>query len=61
MAIRPYQVRPALAGTKKSAGFCIICATVATTEALFQLDGAVIIQRYCDTCLSDAKYTTGSH
>ena len=29
---------------------------LATTEALFQLDGAVLIQRYCDKCLSKANY-----
>jgi hypothetical protein len=60
MAIKPYIVRPALAGTNKSAGYCIVCAAVATTEALFQIEGAVIIQRYCDKCLSGAKYVVGS-
>jgi hypothetical protein len=56
MAIKPYQIRPASTGTSKSRGFCIICAGVATTEALFRLDGAVVIQRYCDKCLSEAEY-----
>jgi len=44
MAIRPFEMRRALAGTNKSAGYCIVRAVVvvvATTEALFKLDGAV--------------------
>ncbi|MFL6422274.1 MAG: hypothetical protein ACJ71D_07280 [Nitrososphaera sp.] len=54
--LKPYQTRPALNTTKKSAGFCIICGEIATTEALFKLEGATIIQRYCDKCLSSAQY-----
>lgn len=56
MAIRPYMTRPALSGTNKSPGYCIVCAGIATTEALFKLYGVVIIQRYCDKCLSTAQY-----
>jgi hypothetical protein len=53
----PYIIRPAVVGaTKKSSGFCITCAKIATTEALFKLEGAMIIQRYCDNCLSSARY-----
>jgi hypothetical protein len=54
--LTPYQTRPALHTTKKSSGFCITCGKIATTEALFKLDGAMIIQRYCDKCLSSAQY-----
>ena len=54
--LRPYQTRPALHTTKKSPGFCITCGGIATTEALFKLEGAMIIQRYCDKCLSNAQY-----
>ncbi|MFL6338665.1 MAG: hypothetical protein ACJ718_06115 [Nitrososphaeraceae archaeon] len=54
--LKPYQTRPALNTTKKPAGFCIICGEIATTEALFKLEGATIIQRYCDKCLSSAQY-----
>lgn len=53
---KPYEIRPAISSTKKASGFCITCAAVATTEALFKLEGAIIIQRYCDACLRDAKY-----
>jgi hypothetical protein len=54
--VKPFKTRPASAGTNKSPGFCVVCAAVATTEALFQLQDAVIIQRYCDKCLPDAQY-----
>lgn len=53
---KPFETRPATSSTKKAPGFCIVCGAVATTEALFQLDDAVIIQRYCDKCLPAARY-----
>jgi len=53
---RPYLTRSAIHTTKKSTGFCITCGKVATTEALFKLEGATIIQRYCDNCLISAEY-----
>jgi hypothetical protein len=53
---KPFETRPATSSNKNASGFCIVCASVATTEALFKIDGAVIIQRYCDACLHDAKY-----
>jgi hypothetical protein len=56
MMTKPFETRPAMSSTKKAPGFCITCAAVATTEALFKLEDAIIIQRYCDGCLSDAKY-----
>lgn len=59
--IKPYETRPASTGTKKASGFCIVCGKVATTEALFQLQDAVIIQRYCDICLINANYVIGTH
>jgi hypothetical protein len=54
--LRPHYTRPAFHPTKKSPGFCITCGGIATTEALFKLEGAMIIQRYCDKCLSNAQY-----
>jgi len=54
--MKPFETRPAKASTKKAPGFCIICSKVATTEALFQLEGAVVIQRFCDVCLPKADY-----
>ena len=53
---KPYDTRPATSSNKKASGFCIICAATATTEALFKIDGAIVIQRYCDACLRNAKY-----
>lgn len=43
-------------GTKGGTGFCVVCAAVATTEALFKLEDAIVVQRYCDRCLPQASY-----
>ena len=53
---KPFQTRPTSLGTKKSPGFCVTCSAVATTEALFKLEDAIVIQRYCDKCLPNAEY-----
>ncbi|MGI0005728.1 MAG: hypothetical protein ACREAI_04880 [Nitrososphaera sp.] len=53
---KPFQTRPTSLGTKKSPGFCVTCSAIATTEALFKLEDAIVIQRYCDKCLPNAEY-----
>jgi hypothetical protein len=30
--------------------FCVSCGKTATQEALFNVDGAMLIEKYCDTC-----------
>jgi hypothetical protein len=30
--------------------FCVNCGNIATQEALFNVDGAILIEKYCDTC-----------
>lgn len=30
--------------------YCIGCGSVATQTALFKIEGAVIVERYCDVC-----------
>ena len=32
--------------------FCVGCGGVATQTALFKIEGAVIVERYCDACAS---------
>ena len=32
------------------AKFCVSCGILATQEALFNVDGAILIEKYCDTC-----------
>jgi hypothetical protein len=32
------------------AKFCVSCGSMATQEALFSVDGATIIEKYCDKC-----------
>jgi hypothetical protein len=31
--------------------FCAHCGNVATQEALFEVDGASLIEKYCDICV----------
>ncbi|MDQ3975880.1 MAG: hypothetical protein M3264_05070 [Thermoproteota archaeon] len=35
---------------KDNPKFCVNCGNRATKEVLFDVDGAVIIEKYCDTC-----------
>jgi hypothetical protein len=30
--------------------FCVNCGNMATKEVLFDVNGAVIMEKYCDTC-----------
>jgi hypothetical protein len=32
--------------------FCLGCGEVVTQTAFFKIEGAVILERYCDTCSS---------
>ncbi len=59
--VKPFKTRPAGVSTSKSAGFCIMCSAIATTEALFQLQDAVVIQRFCDKHISEANYEIGKN
>jgi hypothetical protein len=34
----------------KKPKFCVGCGNTATKEALFNVDGAVLVEKYCDTC-----------
>jgi hypothetical protein len=39
------------------AKFCISCGNMATQEVLFNVEGATLIEKYCDTCAEkEAKY-----
>jgi hypothetical protein len=35
---------------KERGYFCVACGGVATQTALFKIEGATIIERYCDKC-----------
>ncbi|MGB8935426.1 MAG: hypothetical protein WCC17_10020 [Candidatus Nitrosopolaris sp.] len=36
--------------------FCALCGSVATQEALFEVDGGVtLIEKYCDTCVKNVE------
>jgi hypothetical protein len=32
------------------AKFCVSCGNMATQEALFSVEGAMLIEKYCDKC-----------
>jgi hypothetical protein len=34
----------------KKGKFCVSCGNMATKEALFNVDGAMVIEKYCDSC-----------
>jgi hypothetical protein len=34
----------------KNPKFCVSCGDIATREALFDVDGAMPIEKYCDAC-----------
>jgi hypothetical protein len=59
--VKPFETKPAALSTKKAPGFCVICSAIASTMAFFQLEDAVIIQRYCDKCLPNANYVMGPY
>jgi hypothetical protein len=35
--------------------FCAQCGNVATQEALFKVEGACLIEKYCDICVKKIK------
>jgi hypothetical protein len=38
--------------------FCVGCGGVATQTALYKIEGAVILERYCDICSSKLNEST---
>jgi hypothetical protein len=42
-------LRP-LVGVEGKSKFCINCGNVATQEALFKVEGAMLAEKYCDKC-----------
>jgi hypothetical protein len=35
--------------------FCAYCGNIATQEALFKVEGAYLIEKYCDICVKKIK------
>jgi hypothetical protein len=57
VATRPFATRPVQLALRKKVAFCIECdKAVATTAALFKVEGAIIVRKYCDACIKDAVY-----
>lgn len=53
---KPVETRPIKPDRTKTPPTCVVCFEEAAIEALFELENALIIQRYCDKCISRAEY-----
>jgi hypothetical protein len=42
-------------GYRGKTKFCTHCGRIATQEALFEVDGASLIEKYCDICVKKIK------
>jgi hypothetical protein len=51
------EFEPIVKDSKKGARiyFCVECGNVASQTALYKIEGAVIIERFCDDCASKKK------
>jgi hypothetical protein len=49
-SIEPFTANPA-----KNARFCIHCGQVATKIAYYNIEGAVILEKYCDVCAKEIE------
>jgi hypothetical protein len=36
----------------KAGGYCSMCGDIATQIASYNMDGATLVEKYCDTCLA---------
>ncbi|HXX98226.1 MAG TPA: hypothetical protein VEL11_14030 [Candidatus Bathyarchaeia archaeon] len=55
MEKRLTSTRP-LTEQKGKTKFCALCGSVATQEALFEVEGGVtLIEKYCDICIKEIK------
>lgn len=36
----------------KAAGYCSVCGELATQIASYNMDGATLVEKYCDACLA---------
>jgi hypothetical protein len=44
-------IEPFTANPQKNARFCIHCGQVATKIAYYNIEGPVILEKYCDVCV----------
>lgn len=54
--MKPHSTRPLISEGKKLPGFCLQCGALATVQALFQIQDAVVLERYCANCIGQANY-----
>ena len=56
LTLTPVEIRRIKADRIKTPSLCILCFEEATTEALFELENALIARRYCDVCVTKVEY-----
>jgi hypothetical protein len=52
----PMELRPIKKSQFGPGPSCAICFNEATIEVLFEGEDAIIVQKYCDTCLAQGKF-----
>jgi len=38
-------------------GYCSSCGAIATHKALFNAHGATLVEKYCDNCVKEQKFS----
>ncbi len=56
MSIAPIETRPFKQDTYKSASSCVECFNIADFEALFEIEGMIVVKRYCQDCVRTAEF-----
>jgi hypothetical protein len=53
---KPIEIRPVKQDEHKTPACCEVCYEKASVEALFEMPETIVVQRFCDKCISDADY-----
>ncbi len=53
--LAPYRKNDAV--RKIVGGYCVGCGGIPTQKVCFNVHGATVIERYCDQCISERKFT----
>ena len=56
MSTTPIETRPFKQDTYKSASSCIECFNIANFEVLFEIEGMIVVKRYCQNCVQTAEF-----
>ena len=56
MSNTPIETRPFKQDSHKSASSCVNCFCTADVEALFEIEGMIVVKRYCRHCVRTAEF-----